>query len=96
MKSHPPQTKKETLKKTTEHFIDNAETILPPVEAFPWNSERVRNDIKKMFILRMPEADFLMLQYLQKKTNKSMQKICLDILLPAIHQEIEKIIDDKS
>jgi len=96
MKSHPPQTKKETLKKITEHFIDNAETILPTVEVFPWKSEKVRSDIKKMFILRLPEAEFLMLQYLQKKTNKSMQKICLDILLPAIHQEIEKITGDKS
>jgi ABC-type uncharacterized transport system ATPase subunit len=54
----------------------------------PWKSESVRNNVKKMFILRLPEAEFLMLQYLQKKTNKSMQKICLDILILAHHGEI--------
>lgn len=70
--------------KSNKIFIQEAET-------FPWEEPQVREDVKKTFTLRLSEPDLLKLQFIQKKTNKSMHKFCLEHLIPAIEAEINKL-----
>ncbi len=69
----------------------SSEFIVEEVERFPWDEPNVRIDVKKPFALRFSEPDMLKLQYIQKKTNKSMHKFCLEHLVPAIEAEIKRL-----
>jgi hypothetical protein len=51
----------------------------------------VRPDIVKVYNLRLPEPYLLKLQYIADNTPGSMQKFCLDALLPAIDAQIEQL-----
>lgn len=70
-----------------------AKVIVHESEIFPWEENQVRIDVKKNFTLRLSEPDMLKLQFIQKKTNKSMQKFCLEYLIPAIETEIHRLKD---
>lgn len=86
-------------------FIENAErqsgdvaqveqrsATIPAVGEFPWEASFVREDVTKVYNLRLPEAYLLKLRYIAEHTPDSMQKFCLDVLLPAIDKKIEKLI----
>lgn len=60
--------------------------------AFPWEAPSVREDVTKVYNLRLPEAYLLKLRYIAEHTPESMQKFCLDALLPAIDKKIEELI----
>lgn len=57
----------------------------------PWNNPMVREDVTRLFNLRLSEPDWLKLKYLSDITKESMQVICLDILIPSIHRRLKKI-----
>lgn len=69
----------------------SSKTVVPEIEIFPWEENRVRLDIKRGFSLRLSEPDILKLQFIQKKTHKSMNKFCLEHLIPAIEAEINRL-----
>lgn len=60
-------------------------------EVFPWEEFNVRHDVKKLFSLRLSEPDMLKLKYIQEKTGKSMQKFCLEHILPEIEAEVKRL-----
>ena len=60
-------------------------------EPYPWEELGVREDVTKVFNLRLTEPYFLKLKYIAESTPDSMQKFCLDILLPAIDAKIEEL-----
>ena len=58
-------------------------------KSYPWEDPRVRDDVLKLYNLRLPEAYLLKLKFIAEHTPDSMQKFCLDALLPAIDAKIE-------
>ena len=59
--------------------------------SYPWNDPKVREDVLKLYNLRLPEPYLLKLKYIAEHTPDSMQKFCLDALLPAIDAKIEQL-----
>jgi hypothetical protein len=60
-------------------------------ERYPWEAPEVRQDVNKVFNLRLPEPYLLKLKYIAEHTPDSMQQFCLDVLLPAIDAKIEEL-----
>ena len=58
-------------------------------ELYPWEEPQVRQDVTKVFNLRLPEPYLLKLKYLAEHTPDSRQQFCLKVLLPAIDAQIE-------
>lgn len=77
--------------KSNNQVVNHRSINLQEIEIFPWEEERVRADLNRHFNLRLSEPVLLKLQYIQKKTNKSMHKFCLEHLIPAIEAEINVI-----
>jgi hypothetical protein len=45
----------------------------------------------KIYNLRLPEPYLLKLKYISEHTPASMQKFCIEVLLPAIDAKIEEL-----
>jgi len=60
---------------------------------YPWEVEGLRDDVTKIFNLRISERHLAMLQFIgrQKHLHGSQQKFCLNLLLPAIEAEAERL-----
>ncbi len=63
-------------------------------ERYPWQAHAVRGDITKVYNLRLPEPYLLKLKYIAEHTPESMQKFCLELLLPAIDAKIDELTKD--
>lgn len=61
------------------------------LKPYPWESPNVRQDLVKVYNLRLSEAYFLKLKHISDSTSVSMQKFCLDALLPVIDAKIEEL-----
>ena len=72
-----------------DDFIVGAESYV--TQAYPWEAPKVRDDVLKLYNLRLPEAYLLKLKFIAENTPDSMQKFCLDALLPAIDAKIEEL-----
>jgi len=61
----------------------------------PWEAAHVREDMVKIFNLRLSEPYWLKLQFIAKYSRKysrrSMQTFCLETLQPAIDAELEDL-----
>ena len=58
---------------------------------YPWEDERVREDVIKSINLRLSEPYLLKLQYLSELTNKSQQALIREALFPYLDAQIEKL-----
>ena len=65
------------------------ETTVAPTADYPWQS--AREDVQKLFNLRLPEKHLLMLRFIAEHTPDTMQKFCLKHLLPAIEEKIAEL-----
>lgn len=94
---------------TAEQFLEQAEKV-PAVlkdaleghdisdvntEEFPWNSPHM-DEIAKTFQLRIKMKHLLMLRYISEHSphNVSMQKFCMDILIPAIEERVSELTEE--
>jgi hypothetical protein len=75
--------------------MKSSHTISYESAALPWNQPGIRDDVLKVYNLRLPEAYLLKLKYIAEHTPDSMQKFCLDALLPAIDAKIEQLLKGK-
>jgi hypothetical protein len=73
----------------SNHIISN------DIDSFSWLDPKVRDDVQKVYNLRLPEPYLLKLKYIAERTPRSMQRVCLDALLPAIDAEIEVLTKGK-
>ena len=62
-------------------------------KSYPWEDTKVRDDVLKVYNLRLPEAYLIKLKYIAENTPDSMQQFCLGALLPAIDAKIEELIE---
>jgi hypothetical protein len=58
---------------------------------YPWEAPGVREDVTKVYNLRLPEPYLLKLKHIAEHTPDSMQQFCLSVLLPAIDARIEEL-----
>lgn len=62
---------------------------------FPWNQPGVRDDVLKVYNLRLPEPYLLKLKYISERTPDSMHQFCMSVLLPAIDVKIKDLTEGK-
>ena len=97
LSSKPPVPKtREELEEARQRFIageddgaDDPNKIKKTI--YPWEAPYVREDVRKLFSLRLSEPDMLKLQFINQQTGKSMHQFCLEAVLPAIEAEIHKL-----
>jgi hypothetical protein len=92
LKSRPPAKQKPDL----DAFISGAEektTKTAPIQKviYPWQEAGIRDDVTKVYNLRLSEPYLLKLKYIAEHTPNSMQKFCLNVLEQAIDKEIDKL-----
>ncbi len=90
--SHPPS------KRPISEFILGAEKKYDvgqnkhQIEIYPWQDASVREDVHKIFTIRLPEELLLKIKFISEKTNKSQQKIVREIISEEINKVISKMI----
>jgi len=95
LKSRPPGKAKQDL--DLEAFIGGAEKkaeskqVKKQTTAYSWEEAGVRDDVTKVYNLRLPEAYLLKLKYIAEHTPDSMQKFCLNVLQGAIDKKIDEL-----
>jgi len=95
-KSRPPE-----KGANVENFIAGAEKrreeILSSTKtsSFPWNQPAVRDDVLKVYNLRLPEPYLLKLKYIAEHTPDSMHQFCMNVLLPAIDGRVEDLTEGR-
>jgi hypothetical protein len=93
MKSRLPGKKSSEI----EAFISGAEvrttknTIVEKTASYSWEEQGIREDVIKVYNLRLPEPYLLKLKYISEHTPDSMQKFCLNILQEAIDAKINEL-----
>ena len=92
LKSRPPSKSKQDLEK----FISAAEKKTTPApkkqtENFPWEKREIREDVIKVYNLRLSEPYLLKLKYIAEHTPYSMQKFCLQIIEKEIDSKIKEL-----
>ena len=93
-----PQTPDQFLAQAEEvPIVSNENSEEPSVsnigtENLPWNSPYMEV-ITKTFQLRLKMKHLLMLRYISENSphNVSMQKFCMDILVPAIEKRVSEL-----
>lgn len=65
------------------------------MKSYPWEDPRVREDVLKLYNLRLPEPYLLKLKFIAEHSPSSMHKFCLDTLLPAIDAKIDELVGGK-
>ena len=93
MKSRLPGKKRSDI----DAFISGAEdktaksAIVDKAESYPWEDPGVREDVTKVYNLRLPEPYLLKLKYIAENTPDSRHKFCLNVLQDAIDAKIEEL-----
>ncbi len=59
---------------------------------YPWEEPGIRDDVVKVYNLRLPEAYLLKLKYISEHTPDSMQKFCLHVVQSAIDEKIAGLV----
>lgn len=78
-------------------FISGAEektansAAVEKAESYPWTEPGVREDVTKVYNLRLPEPYLLKLKYIAENTPDSMHKFCLNVLQEAIDAKIAEL-----
>ena len=86
-----PQAGQEIEKLSLEVFFEK-NNINPNKDLYPWEQENVREDVTKVYNLRLSEPYLLKLKYIAEHTPDSMQKFCLNIIQKEIDIKINKLI----
>jgi hypothetical protein len=74
-----------------QRTAESSHVISYDTKPYPWEDPKVREDVLKVYNLRLPEAYLFKLKFIAENTPDSMQKFCLDALLPAIDAKIEEL-----
>jgi hypothetical protein len=95
LKSRPPVRKKPDL----DEFLTGAEekkTQKPKTQskrkpAYSWEDTSVREDVTKVYNLRLSEPYLLKLKYIAEHTPDSMQKFCISVIEKEIDKKIKEL-----
>lgn len=87
----PSETTSSEITSSDSSSYSSMSSSIESYDTMPWNAPKVRDDMLKVYNLRLPEPYFLKLKFIAEHTPGSMHKFCLDALLPAIDAEIERL-----
>ncbi len=94
LKSRPPSKKTADL----DDFLSGAEEKTTPKKivkkrksSYSWEDASVREDVTKVYNLRLSEPYLLKLKYIAEHTPDSMQKFCLDVIEKEIDKKIKEL-----
>ena len=82
-----PHTAQEFIAGAKDSTLSKKEQLLQ-CERFPWEESRVRDDVYILSNLRLPEPLFLKLKFLAEYYDTTMAKLCRNVMVPFIEQEI--------
>ncbi|GAW86311.1 conserved hypothetical protein [Bathymodiolus platifrons methanotrophic gill symbiont] len=79
-------------------FLSGADEKTKPEKTIPkhkskysWESAGVREDVTKVYNLRLSEPYLLKLKYIAEQTPDSMQKFCINVLEKEIDKKIKEL-----
>ena len=72
--------------------VNKGKTLPRKKKVYPWEEPGIRDDVIKVYNLRLPEAYLLKLKYISENTPDSMQKFCLQVMQNAIDKKIKELI----
>ncbi len=82
-------------------FLSGAEEKTAPKKteqkrksSYPWEDVGVREDVMKVYNLRLSEPYLLKLKYIADNTPDSMQKFCINVIEKEIDNKIKDILND--
>lgn len=79
-----------------EEFISGAERPEGPErETLPWQEEKVRQDVKQTYPLRLPEPLHLKLKFLSEETGKSMNELCNDAVRDLVEERLRDVLEER-
>jgi hypothetical protein len=93
LKSRLPGKTKQDL----DNFLTGAEAkveVKKPQKqnaSYPWEEAGIRDDVIKVYNLRLPEPYLLKLKYIAEHTPDSMQTFCLNVVEEAIDKKIKEL-----
>ena len=94
LKSKPPTKKTEDL----DAFLSGAEEkttakkiVKKRSSSYPWEDVGVREDVAKVYNLRLSEPYLLKLKYIAEHTPDSMQKFCINVIEKEIDNKIKEL-----
>lgn len=90
--SHPPVKKSAQefiLEAESRNRINNEKEILK--KNLPWNDDKVRADVQKVFTVRLPEEYILKIKYISDHTNKPQQKIIRELIITNIDDMLKNM-----
>ena len=90
--SRPPK------QKSSLEFIRDAEKrgveVKDVKENYPWNNKSVRNDVKKVFTVKLLEEYIIKIKYVSEVTNISQQQIVREIINSGIDKMLDSLKDN--
>ena len=72
-----------------EGVILDAGIVELPATVYPWEEQGVREDVIKVFNLRICEPYFLKLKYISEKIGKSSNSICVSLIEEYLDKELD-------
>jgi hypothetical protein len=101
MREKPNRDMNEDQQRSAEEFISAAEGPSeekiqdsdPEGSTLPWEREKVREDLKQMYPLRIPEPLHLKLKFLSEKTGKSMNELCNEAVRNLIEDRLAEVLE---
>ena len=95
LRSKPPIASAEDFiggadQRTREAKPGRKQSKSPPL--VPWEDPQVREDVLKVYNLRLPEPYLLKLKHIAAHTPDSMHQFCITVLLPAIDKKVKELI----
>lgn len=78
--------------KAAARFIEGSDARLRPrapgEQVYPWQEPHVREDVKKLLSVRLPEPFMLKLQYVAKRSGMSMNQLAVDAITEAVEAKL--------
>lgn len=95
LKSRPPGKTKQDLDAFLGGAEERVEVKKPKNQntSYPWEETGVRDDVIKVYNLRLPEPYLLKLKYIAEHTPDSMQTFCLNVVEEAIDKKIKELME---
>jgi len=94
LKSRLPGKKAPDLEAFLSGADDKTEPKKPSAKRkskYSWESPGVREDVTKVYNLRLTEPYLLKLKYIAEHTPDSMQKFCMDVIEKEIDKKIKEL-----
>ncbi len=84
----------EEIRRASTEVTETSVVVEDTVAEFPWDAPHME-EISKTFQLRLKMKHLLMLRYIAEHSphNVSMQKFCIDTLVPGIEKRVEELTE---